>query len=121
MLQQIKKLTTIDLFDKRHHLWGGPDHFAQRTIKMDYSTSRDIHHVFDNVLRELKASKEDRVVFFCTTVADCSKVREKFEAYLNKHDCKVDVVVIHGQLEKQDKFRCELKVNNHKISLQRRL
>ena len=80
MLQQIKKLTTIDLFDKRHHLWGGPDHFAQRTIKMDYSTSRDIHHVFDNVLRELKASKEDRVVFFCTTVADCSKVREKFEA-----------------------------------------
>ena len=105
MLKDVKRLTTLDLSDEKHHLWPGWEHFQQRDIKMECTTARNIHHIFPQILESLKESSTGKVAFFCTTAANCERVRTQFEDCLNKNNTnKVDVVMIHDKLDKYDKF-----------------
>ena len=104
MVDDIKRIATLDLADEKHHLWPGWKHFQQREIKMEYTPARDSHHTFPQILKYLKKSPAGKIVFFCPTAANCEKVMKQFEEYLNKNSSKIDVVMIHGKLDKNDKF-----------------
>mmetsp|Transcript_15996 Transcript_15996/g.27214 ORF Transcript_15996/g.27214 Transcript_15996/m.27214 type:complete len:404 (-) Transcript_15996:1753-2964(-) len=88
------------------------DHFEQRHIKMEFGVNcvsfvpeldRLVGVITDSIIGEEHDASE-RVVGLTTLASTAIALDEKLCEKLNKKKCDVDVVVVHGQLHKLDKF-----------------
>lgn len=95
-------------------IWPGHQHYEQRSVKIEYATTSDFTSRLDRpvakgvITNSLKEGEEhsetEAVVVLTTTAKKAIHLHEKFCDKLNHKLDKSDLLLVHGNLHKFDKF-----------------
>ena len=101
---KLEALTHVSL-EKCRLLRPDRSHFLQLNVKMAYIVNTlTFTHALDQLVNVIKDSPTDCVVVLTTLPSTAKSLEAKLCEKLNKEKCNVDVVVVHGQLPKAEKF-----------------
>lgn len=100
---KLEALTTVQL-PSRRILRGSLNHFQQRGIKFEYFVRDSLFAGLDQLVEVIKSTEADRVVVLTTLAATAIASEKRLKEKLNAAGCTVDIMLVHGQLDKFDKF-----------------
>eukprot|EP00984_Skeletonema_dohrnii_P032361 scaffold26378_cov206-Skeletonema_dohrnii-CCMP3373.AAC.2 len=103
-IPKLEELTNVSL-EKCREFRPAPEHFMQQNIKMEYHVNTvTFATALDKLVTVIRNTVSDTVVVLTTLPATAKSLEAKLCEKLNKAKCNVDVVIVHGQLPKMDKF-----------------
>ncbi len=111
LVPKLEALTNVTF--ENHDLYRpGTEHFQRRYIKIEYGVRSDtfaqsldrLVDVLTNSILNEEHPDDECVVVIVTTAADAIAFELKLSEKLNKAKCDVDIVLVHGQQDKRDKF-----------------
>ena len=103
--ERIEKLVGVG-FPDRCRLDLGPDHYAQRNIKLEYYLSGQHAAYLQWLVVDLmdKEKNDEQMVVFSTFSSSTISLANKLSTKLDERGLNCDVVVINGDMDKVDKF-----------------
>ena len=115
LLADFSKLTHVDWGRRRdstsaypvypHLLWSSSYAFRQRYIKMEFEVTGEIKQLaLPRMVRHLKDNSTAFACFFVNFKSECTKYASDLEDLLAMASLSVDVVQIHGDMDKNEKF-----------------
>jgi len=113
LLQSLSTLTCVDWSLKHHQLWVSAYAFRQRYIKMTFDVTGEITAVaLPRLVTHMKRNPDSYAAIYVNFKTECSHWAAKFEKLITKallddddDDKTINVIQIHGDMDKEEKFR----------------
>ena len=105
LLVKLSQLTNVPWTEPKHQLWAGADAFQQRYIKVGFQVRDHMsREAFPSLIEHFKAKPESSAFVFVNFRSEVKKCEEKLESMLIAAKLDIDIITIHGRMEKHDKF-----------------
>ena len=105
LLVKLSELTNVPWTEKKHQLWANADAFKQRYIKVTFQVRDHMsREAFPSLVDHLKANPNSSAFVFVNFRNEVKKCETKLEEMLIAAKLDIDIITIHGDMEKHDKF-----------------
>ena len=105
LLRALSHLTHVEWTNKKHQLWAKTEDFQQRNIRVDFQVRDHMsREAFPSLIEHLRQKPNSSAFVFVNFRSEVRKCEEKIEPMLIKAKLDIDIITIHGKMEKNDKF-----------------